>query len=105
MSKLILRGIDVILDNDGDERLVGVLRGNTFITYRNPDKHLMRKWDAYGINSEVVDSPRVETVVIVENGKSFPITTQQIKVLGIFSNQGDFESQYFIPRSVLKQSS
>lgn len=105
MSKLILRGINVILDNDGDERIIGELRGNTFITHRNPAKHLMRKWDAYGINAEVVESPRVDTVVIVEEGVSFPITTQEIKVLGMFNTQGEFESQYFIPRSALKKSS
>lgn len=102
MSKLILRGVNVILDNDGNERLIGELHDKTFVTYRNPKKHLMRKWDAYGISSQIVNSSRVETIVVIEEGVSYPISIERVKAYGRIHEEKGFESQYFIPREILK---
>ncbi len=106
MSKLILKGNDVILEVEGDQRFIGQLHEKTFVTQRNLKKHLMRKWNAYGINHKIVESSRVETIVIIEDGKAYPAATvEQIKANSKFHTEKGYDSQYFIPRDFLKSLS
>jgi hypothetical protein len=106
MSKLILKGNDVILEVEGDQRFIGQLHEKTFVTQRDSKKHLMRKWDSYGINHKIVESSRVETIIIVEDGTAYPpVTTEQIKANSKFHTEKGFDSQYFIPRDFLKSLS
>ncbi len=106
MSKLILRENNVLLDIDGVEKVIGQLYEKTFVTQRNLKKHLMRKWNAYGINHKIVESSRVETIVIIEDGKAYPAATvEQIKANSKFHTEKGYDSQYFIPRDFLKSLS
>lgn len=101
-SILKLRQNNVILETDGEERNIGELFDSTFITRRDSKKHLMRKWNAYGINAKVIDSSRVQTIIIVEDGSNrYIIDKNDFKSKARFSVAEGAESQYFISKKDL----
>ena len=105
MDKLVLklRHNSVILELNGVEKMIGELHDSTFVTKRDPKKHLMRKWNAYGINAQLIDSSRVKTVVIVEDSnRQFIIDKDELKSKSRFYKEDGKEPQYFISRDDLK---
>lgn len=105
MDKAILklRQNNVILELNGVEKMIGELHDSTFVTRRDSKKHLMRKWNAYGINAQIIDSSRVKTVVIQEDSnKRYIIDKDELKSKSRFYKEDGNEPQYFISREDLQ---
>ncbi len=85
-------------DADDELRVLGELFGTTLVTHRDPAKHLMRKWDAYGFNAELIDSGLIDVVVILfpTGMKRKVVTVEDIKTYGQIQHVEEFEPQYFI---------
>jgi hypothetical protein len=101
--KLTIVGENVFLDSPGERNKIGEIHENTFVTHRIRSKHLMRKWNAYGINAQIIDNPAIENVVIVEGDKSYLIPKQRIKAEGRYHREEDLEPQYFIGIDLLSE--
>lgn len=102
MKNILFKEPYILLVNDkGDEKVIGELYDTTFVTQRNSEKHLMRKWDAYGINSEIIDSGNVESIIIIEDGKNQFVTVNDVKTHGRFHKEEGHDAQYFISREFL----
>lgn len=88
-----------------DSRFIGEIHENTFVTERNRDKHLMRRWNAYGINAEIIDKEIVENIVVVEvpEKKAFAVSAKDVKAFGRYHQEEGFEPQYFIGVEHLKE--
>lgn len=102
MKNIVFKNPYILLINDkGDEKVIGELYDTTFVTQRDPDKHLMRRWDAYGINAELIDSGDIETIIIVENGTNRFVTAADVKTHGRYHKQEGNDAQYFVSRELL----
>jgi hypothetical protein len=102
LKNILFKSPYILLTNKhGDEKVIGELYDSTFVTQRDPDKHLMRRWDAYGINAELIDSGDIETIIIVENGKNQFVTAADVKTHGRYHKEEGHDAQYFIPRERL----
>jgi len=65
---------------DGDAvHCIGEIYGTTFVTKRDPHKHTMRRWDAYGVNQDIIDSGLFDIVVFQEPLRSQMITVDDLK--------------------------
>lgn len=84
-------------------RQVGELVENTFITKRDPEKHVMRRWNAYGIAADIIDSGLFEVVVFQEPTASFMITVDDIKIESRLEHVEGEQVQYFVPREKLQK--
>jgi hypothetical protein len=93
----------VFVQTAEDTYYVGELHENTLVVKRNPDKHLMRKWNAYGINAQVIDELSIEFIVIEEGEKALMISKQELKANGRYYQEEKQDAQYFIDRDSLKK--
>lgn len=102
-----VKSITIKLVN-GQERRIGSIKGNEYFVSRIYEKHLFRKFNAYGINSWVLSYFDVDVVVLREfkhdeDSRIFRIPKQVILDEGkylTFSDKG-FEKQIFIPLDIL----
>jgi len=91
-----------VKDSEGHEREIGELHEGTMVTYRDPSKHLLRKWDAYGFNKEAIDSGLFTMVsVILPNDKYGFISVDEIKTFGRVDSSTSEEPQYFVQQDKL----
>jgi hypothetical protein len=87
----------LLTDSEGHERHIGELHERTLVTFRDPEKHLMRKWNAYGFNKTVIDSGLIDMVVITFPDKSSAfISVDDIKLEGRVDATMNEEPQYFV---------
>ena len=91
-----MEGEKLYIEVAGEKRFVGTLFGKTLVVERDKNKHLLRKWNAYGINATHIDSGIAETVVLKDNDGNWMIPVENVKAFGRLSTEGDFEKQYFI---------
>lgn len=103
MSELIINNSKVVLKTDaGQTKNIGEIIDRNLIVFRDPQKHLMRKWNSYGFNGQIIDSGMVDTIIIQEkDGGNFMVTIDQVKALGRYHREPGEEPQYFVPREIL----
>lgn len=96
---------DVLLHRPGEEYLkIGELRERTLIMNRNPDIHLMRQWNAYGINAELVDNNLIDSIVVSEpNEVNLFVSLLDIKAHGRYHTNENGEHQYYIDRNLMEK--
>jgi hypothetical protein len=82
-------------------QIIGELHENTLVIKRDPEKHLMRRWNAYGINAQAIDELPIEFIVIEEGEKTLMVSKQELKANGRFYQEEGQEPQYFIDRDSL----
>lgn len=78
------------------------------VTLRKSDKHLFRKWDAYGFNYDVLTKLNIDLIKLVEDKDNvylIPVTAiNQIgRVDKLNFERSGFELQRFISRTDLQQ--
>lgn len=93
----------MIPSGDGDLHQVGELFENTFVTKRNPEKHVMRQWNAYGITADVINSGFFEVIVFQEPVDQFMITLEDFRRESRLEHIEGGVPQYFIPRDKLQK--
>jgi hypothetical protein len=107
MSKkgnIIIQHDNKIVLHLGDEsHILGELMMNTLVISRNPEKHLMRQWDAYGINAQVLEREDIEQVVVIEGDNTYSISKKALLAHGRYHKAEEQEPQYFIARSLLNK--
>ena len=86
----------VLLTYNGETRIIGELHDRTLVTERVPEKHLMRKWNAYGFNVELIDADICDVFVIQEPKRTIFTTADDIRAHGRVFKEEDFEPQYFL---------
>jgi hypothetical protein len=91
-----MEGKPLTIEVNGEVRQIGILYDKTLVIVRDREKHLMRKWNAYGINAKQIDDGSVDTVVLQEGKNQYLITAEDIKLHGRISTEGEFEKQYFV---------
>jgi hypothetical protein len=96
---------DVLLHLPGEEYLkIGELREKTLIMNRNPDLHLMRQWNAYGINAEIVDNDIIDSVVISEPNKvNLFASVLDVKAHGRYHTNENGEHQYYLDKDLMEK--
>ena len=94
--KLEKRGDKWWLVGGTEERFVGEIHERTLFIERNPEKHLMKKWKAYGINAQAVQSDLIDAVLLTVDGQQYLATPDIIKTHGRLHKFEDFEEQYFL---------
>jgi hypothetical protein len=96
-GKTILNtGTKIYLTRGDDQIHIADIHENTIVVQRDPEVHLMRKWNAYGINAELVDSGIAENLVIQEPNRALMITISDLKAHGRYHKEEEQEAQYFI---------
>lgn len=75
---------------------IGEIHHRTLVVQRDPKKHLMKKWNSYGFNAELIDSDKIGAVLVEENGKQLLITVENIKTFGRLHQEEGWDKQYFI---------
>lgn len=93
----------MIPSDDGSLRQVGELFENTFVTRRDPKKHVMRQWNAYGITADVINSGFFEVIVFREPADQFMITLEDFRRESRLEHVEGEVPQYFIPREKLQK--
>jgi hypothetical protein len=89
---------DSIMMPHGEEtKCVGEIYGNTLVTKRDPLKHIMRRWNSYGINKDIIESDLFDTVVIQEPTQSRMITVEDLKTFSRLEHLEGEDPQYFVP--------
>ncbi len=85
-------------NTDEELKTLGELYGTTLVTLRDPAKHLMKKWNAYGFNAELIDSGIIDVIVILfpAGMKRKVVTVEDIKTQGQLQHPEGHEPQYFI---------
>jgi len=97
MKETILKKGEQLYIEFTEERLVGTIKGSSLVVSRG-HQHVLRKWNAYGINAAAIESGEFKAVVVItESGKNLYTTVDEIKKHGHLSKEGDFELQYFMP--------
>lgn len=91
----------VILHTAEESHVIGELHENTLVVKRDPEKHLMRRWNAYGINAQVIDELPIEFIVIDEGENTLMVSKLELKANGRFHQEEGQEPQYFIGRDSL----
>jgi len=80
--------------------------------YRNKEKHLMKKLDAYGFNYQfmsVAAKGDIQTIILKEKDtasnkfRTYRIPLQEIALHGIHKQIGNYEKQVFYPLSRLHE--
>lgn len=95
---------DSIMMPHGEElKCVGEIYGSTFVTKRDPNKHLMRKWNAYGISKDIIDSGLFDTVVIQGPSASRMISVEDLETFSRIEHLEGEETQYFVPVDKLQK--
>jgi hypothetical protein len=90
--------VEVFHDSNGEMQKIGEIFGNTLVTKRNPAKHILRRYNAYGFNSDLINSGAFDVVVIIQE-KPAPellITLDELTTNAHVEVSND-EEQYFIP--------
>jgi hypothetical protein len=93
----------VLLHTSEDSHVLGELHEGTLVIKRDPEKHLMRRWNAYGINAQVIDELPIEFIVIEEGEKNWMISKQEVKANGRYHQEEGQEPQYFVDRDSLNK--
>lgn len=88
---------DVFHGYEGTETKIGEVIASTLITWRDPAKHIYRKYNAYSFNCKLIESGKFDVVVIVQEkpAPELVISVDEIKQCRVEMN-GD-EEQYFVP--------
>lgn len=102
IPKVTIIGSNVFLDSKNERQKIGEIHENTFVTHRIRSKHLVRRWNSYGLNAQIIDNPIVENVIIVEGDKQYFIPKERIKAEGRYHKEEDREPQYFIEVDLLE---
>jgi hypothetical protein len=96
-TQLIYDGNHVFVQVGEEKRHVGEIKGKTLVVERDREKHLMKKWNSYGFNSEIIDNGTVTAVVIKEkDGNNFLITADNVKTFARIHQEEGWDKQYFI---------
>jgi len=101
----ITPGGSVSISLPGKEPIkIGEIMEKTLVMKRNPEIHLMRQWNAYGINAQLVDKEIIDCVVIMEtDGTNLFATTLDLKAHGRFYKGEDSEAEYYIDRNQMEK--
>lgn len=86
----------VMLPQGEGTHCVGEIYGNTLVTKRDPTKHIMRRFNAYGINTEIINSGLFENVIFEEPKQNLLITVDDMKTYSRIFHPEDEDEQYFI---------
>lgn len=87
----------VMLPKNGEMKCVGeIYMKTTFVTKRDPTKHIMRQWNAYGFDMGIIDSGLFETIIIQEPKKQWLITVKDLKMYAQVQHPEGEDRQYFI---------
>lgn len=84
-----------------DGKTIGILEGKSFRKLVSEKRHLMVKWDAWGIDAEVIDSlPEDCNIVIYDTDKdiTYVTTVWTYKDKGRRERFGAYGVQYFLKR-------
>jgi hypothetical protein len=94
-----------------DDRMIGYLIGNIFRSERSKEKHLFRKLNAWGLDSDVLD--RLVTldgeirILDKDEGTIYTTTAKHFKEKGQYfhfkDEKKDHKTQLFLPLSEWKQ--
>jgi hypothetical protein len=90
--------VEVFHSREGEMQKIGEIFDKTLVTKRNPAKHILRRYNAYGFNSDLINSNAFDTIVIIQE-KPAPqllITLEDAKT-NAHVEMSDQEEQYFIP--------
>jgi hypothetical protein len=96
-SNLIFSPPAVFVETNGEQRLIGEIHFETLIVIRDPEKHLMKKWNAYGFNCELIDSGKVKVVIVRQPDSSqLIITVDNLLSFGRIHQEEGWDKQYFV---------
>lgn len=89
------------------KREIGELDSRTLTVHRNPKLHLLRKWNAYGFNHELMNDDRFFDVIIIEEpeNKRYIVSREDIMRYGRVYQAPEFEKQIFISLDTLREIS
>lgn len=97
-TNLIFSSPDVYVKVGDETRLIGEIKFTTLIAKRDPQKHIMKKWNAYGFSAELLESGKIKTILVIEpDGAQLLITVIDAKSFGRIHQEDEWDRQYFIP--------
>lgn len=81
-------------------QVIGTLKEGVFLKRVEEKKHLLRIWDAYGIQASVMDRLPSKTMIkiIDETGKVYRATVEDFLHNGKVKEWGDHGKQWFLSR-------
>jgi hypothetical protein len=108
MANLKIEDETIYVQIDNDWRNIGVVRNRVLNVYRSRVKHLMRNFDAYGFNKDVVESDKYFDYVALQETYAdeknvYFIPREDILLDGKLYKAEEFEPQYFLSLSQLEQ--
>jgi hypothetical protein len=108
MANLKIENETVFVQIDNEWRNVGVLRNRVLNVYRSRVKHLMRNFNAYGFNKDVIDSETHFDYVALQETYGdlknvFFIPREDILLEGRLYKADGYDSQYFMSLDQLEQ--
>lgn len=103
LKNITIEGNNVLLTNGEETHKIGELHEKTIVMLRDPDKHIMRKWNAYGIVAELVDSELIDEFIFDEGGTYLSISRNGILAHGRYYREEGHEPQYFVNRELMEK--
>jgi len=93
---------------DNEWRNIGVIRNKVLNVYRTRSKHLMRNFNAYGFNKDVIDSTNLFDFVALQETNMdekniYFIPREDILLEGRLYKAEGFDNQYFMSLDQLEQ--
>lgn len=97
MKNLIFEPPDVFVMVGEEKHHIGEIHHGTLIVTRHPEKHMMKKWNAYGVNAEIIDSGLIKMFIVESNRKQLLISVEDVKAFGRLHQEEGWDKQYFVP--------
>ncbi len=93
-----------IIQHNGEKRMIGQIKDRVYMKEVWESKHLYRKLDAWGIDSEVFNGMlNQETDMLVvfdkQNSLFYEVSTKDFKAKGTYLHFKPHRAQIFLPRS------
>lgn len=108
MANIKVENETIYVQIDGDWRNIGVVRNRVLNVYRTRSKHLMRNFNSYGFNKDIIESDKLFDYVALQETNMdekniFFIPREDILLEGLLYKAEEFESQYFLSLTQLEQ--
>ncbi len=99
-----IEGIDVLIKKGEKFSKVGELFGKNLVMKRDPTKHVMNNFKAYGFSKDLMESDFFEHLTVLEPGNvMYVLSRTDVLVEGKFFKADNLERQIFVPLDYIKK--
>jgi hypothetical protein len=99
-----IEGIDVLIKKDEKFSKVGELFGKNLVMKRDPEKHIMRKFNAYGFSKDLIESDFFDHLTVLEpKNVMYVMSRVDLMAEGRYFKADNLERQIFVPLEYIKR--